>query len=599
MPAIILVQAGKPAKIIAVSKRIVTLGAKASCDIAVMGLADLEANLVNGPSGWALHPFSAKPVLEVDGKRLKKETPLTDGSLITAGDAKLLFTLGDGAAESAAPAEGESSEKVLTALQSFTTELERTFTLENLLERLLDGVIALCGADRGFLLLQEGDGYQVKVARNVDQKTITDPVGLLSDSIVRDVLEKKEAILISDATADERFRAARSVMDLQLSSVMAVPLRIKGEVLGVIYLGNNRVRDHFDARKLGWASVFSAQAALLLTNLLSIRELRDELQGKKLGEILGSCDGIQAVFRKMEKVAKVDVPVLITGETGTGKELAAREVHRLSGRKGRFVSINCGAIPENLIESELFGHVKGSFTGAVKDRSGCFQSAHGGTLFLDEIGELAVHLQVKLLRTLQEKVVTKVGSDVPEEVDVRIVAATNRNLDEEVKAGRFREDLLYRLNVIQLALPPLRERGDDILLLAKFFLNRYRDELHSTATGFSRDALLAMREHAWPGNIRELENRVKRALVLTEALQLTPGDLELREPDEAILSLQDAKDKFQGEYIDRVLALNGGNRNKTATDLGVDPRTIYRHLAKKRGVNEADLMDEDGVTDPA
>jgi transcriptional regulator with GAF, ATPase, and Fis domain len=601
MPAFAIAQPGQPLRLLSIHKRVLTLGSKADCDIRVSGVAELEANLVQTPHGWSLSPFAAKPVLEVDGKRVKKETPLGDGAVIRAGDMSIVFSAAEtpGAPVPAATAAPKTGDAVFEALRALTAELEKNFTLDNLLERLLDGLIGLTGADRGFLLLQEGEGYQVKVARNVDQKTIADPQSLLSDSIVKRVLEGAQPLLVSDAAADERFRAAQSVMDLQLTSVLAVPLRIQGEVLGVIYLGNHRIRDHFTEQKLAWASVFAAQAALLLTNLLSIRDLSRELQGVRLGEILGSCDGITQVFRRVEKVAPVDVPVLVTGETGTGKELAAREIHRLSKRPGRFVSINCGAIPETLIESELFGHVKGSFTGAIKDRIGCFQAAHGGTLFLDEIGELAVHLQVKLLRVLQEKIVTKVGSDAPEEVDVRIVAATNRDLKAEAAAGRFREDLLYRLNVIQLTLPPLRERGDDILLLAKYFLGRYRTELRSTATGFGREALLAMREHRWPGNIRELENRVKRALVLTEQVLLTPGDLELKEPDERILTLQEAKDRYQGEYIDRVLALNGGNRNKTAEDLGVDPRTIYRHLAKKRGVNESDLMSEEGAGESA
>lgn len=595
MPSLIIVKHGSPIRTMALRKHVVSLGSGANCDIVVSGLADLEANFVQTPSGWAIHPFSAQPVLCLASKRIRKETPLDDGTILTAPHLSLVFSLAD--LDSTHQPHRLTDDRFFERLRIFTDELAKDFTLDRLFDRLLDGLISLCGADRGFLLLKEDERYRVKVARNLEEKISARPEHLLSDTIVRTVLERGEALLVSNAPTDTRFSASQSVIDLQLLSVLAVPLLMKGEVLGVIYLGIHRIGHEFDQRSLAWASVFAAQAALLLTNLLAIRQLDEQLAARKLGEMLGSCPGISEVFRKIERVAKVDVDVLVTGETGTGKELVAREIHRLSGRTGRFVSINCGAIPESLIESELFGHVKGAFTGAIRDRGGCFQAAHAGTLFLDEIGELALPLQVKLLRVLQEKTVTKVGSDIPEEVDVRIVAATNRDLKAEAAAGRFREDLLYRLNVVPIEVPPLRERGDDILLLAKYFFSRYREEFKSPATGFSRAALLAMRAYAWPGNIRELENRIKRALVLAEGLELTPADLGLQEPGQPILSLAEAKERFQADYIDRVLALNGGNRTKTAADLGVDPRTIYRHLAKKRGLSEAELMKEEGVVE--
>ncbi len=289
------------------------------------------------------------------------------------------------------------------------------------------------------------------------------------------------------------------------------------------------------------------------------------------------------VFRKLTKVATTDISVLITGETGTGKELIAREIHRRSNRaSGPFVVINCGAIPENLIESELFGHVKGAFTGAVASRPGKFQVADKGTLFLDEIGELPLNLQVKLLRALQERVVVRVGDSRPEKVDIRVVAATNRVLEEEIRTGRFREDLYYRLNVVNIWLPPLRERGDDVLIIAKALLSKYADELHSSVQGFTPAALAAIKKHQWPGNIRQLENRIKKALVLCERTLLSPEDLDLgQSSDSPILPLEKAKEEFQRKYVLEVLERNNGNRTQTARDLGVDPRTIFRHLERE------------------
>jgi transcriptional regulator with PAS, ATPase and Fis domain len=275
--------------------------------------------------------------------------------------------------------------------------------------------------------------------------------------------------------------------------------------------------------------------------------------------------------------------VLITGETGTGKELIAREIHNRSPRAGKpFITINCGAIPENLLESELFGHVKGAFTGAVANKQGKFQAADGGTLFLDEIGEMPVELQVKILRALQERVVYRVGDTRPETCDIRILAATNRDLDKEIAQGRFREDLYYRLNVVNVELPPLRQRGEDVLVIARYLLSRYSREYDVKVKGLSPNAAVAIRKHAWPGNIRELENRIKKAIVLCESSVIGPDDLGLTgDVLPQILTLAEAKDKFQRDYINEVLALNNGNRTKTARDLGVDPRTVFRHLEKE------------------
>jgi transcriptional regulator with PAS, ATPase and Fis domain len=343
-----------------------------------------------------------------------------------------------------------------------------------------------------------------------------------------------------------------------------------------MYVGNDRVKGLFERSQLDLLSIFAGQASLILQNAMLLHALRadkeklsNELKDKRFGEIIGVCGSMMEVFRKLQKVATTDISVLITGETGTGKELIAREVHRRSNRaNGPFVVINCGAIPENLIESELFGHVKGAFTGAVASRPGKFQVADKGTLFLDEIGELPLNLQVKLLRALQERVVYRVGDSKPEKVDIRVVAATNRVLEEEIRAGRFREDLYYRLNVVNLFLPPLRERGDDVLIIAKALLSKYADELHSQVQGFTPQALAAVKKNAWPGNIRQLENRIKKGLVLCDKKLLDVEDLDLGAASEApILPLEKAKEDFQRRYVLEVLERNNGNRTQTARDL--------------------------------
>jgi transcriptional regulator with GAF, ATPase, and Fis domain len=431
---------------------------------------------------------------------------------------------------------------------------------------------------------------RIRASRNVRREAITDTSDAISDSIVRKVVETGRPVIVSDALSDAQFATSESVLALRLSSVMCAPLVSQGHVQGVLYVGNDQVKGLFERSQLDVLSIFAGQASLILQNALLLNALRAdkeklvaELKDKRFGEIIGACPSMMEVFRKLQKVATTDISVLITGETGTGKELIAREVHRRSGRaSGPFVVINCGAIPENLIESELFGHVKGAFTGAVASRPGKFQVANGGTLFLDEIGELPLNLQVKLLRALQERVVFRVGDSKPEKVDIRIVAATNRVLEEEIRAGRFREDLYYRLNVVNIYLPPLRERGDDVLIIAKALLSKHAEELSSHVQGFTPQALAAIKKSPWPGNIRQLENRIKKGLVLCEKTLLGPEDLDLgKDEDSSILPLEKAKEEFQRKYVLEVLERNNGNRTQTARDLGVDPRTIFRYLERE------------------
>ena len=293
----------------------------------------------------------------------------------------------------------------------------------------------------------------------------------------------------------------------------------------------------------------------------------------RFGGMIGGCPALLEVFRRVDKVASKDINVLITGETGTGKELIARELHNRSERSGGpQVVVNCGAIPENLIESELFGHMKGSFTGAIATHEGRFQAANGGTLFLDEIGELPLSLQVKLLRALQERVITKVGGTKPESVDIRLVSATNRDLAQGVREGTFREDLYYRLNVINLHLPPLRDRGEDVVAIAEVVLKSFAAQMNVDVKGFTPKAIEAIRSYGWPGNVRELENKVKKALVLTDKTLLGVDDLGLEaEETSPVVSLAEAREEFSRRYVLDALHRNSGNRTKTARELGVDP----------------------------
>jgi transcriptional regulator with GAF, ATPase, and Fis domain len=544
---------------------------------------------------------------QVNGKKRDSHV-LASQDVIRVGGTELTFSRDDAPAPRPTPpapdpaatthADSHTSEipgvpgRELVMLRRLTTFSERllgSYELDRVLEGLMDEVIEVTRADKGFLILMESNEPRVKVARNLSRENIEDAVEKLSDSIIAKVVKDQKPLIIADAIDTPEFKASESVVNLKVHSVMCVPLMHKGDLFGLIYVGNDRLVNRFEPKSLDMLTIFAAQASLILHNALLVNELkldntelRKKLEDQRYGDIVGACQGMKDVYKRIDKIALTDISVLITGETGTGKELIAREIHRHSPRaKGPFITINCGAIPENLLESELFGHVKGAFTGAVVTRPGKFQAAIGGTLFLDEIGEMPLQLQVKLLRALQEKVVYKVGDNRGETVDIRVVAATNKILEEEVKKNTFREDLYYRLNVVTLKLPPLRERGEDVIVLGKFFLQKYAKEFGSKVKGFTPAATVAMKKYAWPGNIRELENRIKKATVLADKPLLGADDLDLKPENlDPIMPLLQAKEEFQKRYINEVLARNNGNRTKTAKDLGVDPRTIFRHLEK-------------------
>jgi two-component system, NtrC family, response regulator len=314
------------------------------------------------------------------------------------------------------------------------------------------------------------------------------------------------------------------------------------------------------------------------------RELQRRLGSQGLEDLIGTSAAMQSVFDGIRKLASTDAPVLVVGDSGTGKELAARAIHRLGARaEGPFVAINCGAIPENLLESELFGHEKGAFTGAHAQRKGRIELAHGGTLFLDEIGELPLALQVKLLRVLQEHKVQRVGGRHDIAVDARVLSATNSDLKLALREGRFRDDLYYRVAVVTLPLPSLHDRGEDVFLLARAFLEREAAQARKRLSGFTPDALRAIEGHPWPGNVRELENRVRRAAVMTDGPLVGPRDLEL-EPvaGEPIPSrgLRELREGVERETIRKALARNRGNVSQAAAELGVSRPTLYGLMDK-------------------
>ena len=426
-------------------------------------------------------------------------------------------------------------------------------------------------------------------------------------SIVRKVISERAAVLAADAPS-ETF-SSESLLGASIRSTIGVPLWKNDEILGVLQLDNRDAPAMFEARDVDALGILVVSASLAIANAELIRrlslaraELKKEnqyLRGRERArrgevQIIGESRAMSELMRQLDKVVDTRVSVLIEGETGTGKELIAASVHYRSKRKDNlFVAQNCAAFPENLLESELFGHKRGAFTGATDEKKGLFEIADGGTLFLDELGELPLTLQAKLLRALQEGEIRPVGATQSKQVNVRIVAATNKNLEAEVKAGRFREDLYYRLKVFPIRVPPLRERKSDIAPLAVFFLDRYTREMGKSVPGFAQETLEILSAYEFPGNVRELENEVQRLVIQAdEGAFLTPELLSprVRQIETVLLSAGAAKGSLK-EMVDQVerhilieaLREHGNNKTAAAKTLGITREGLHKKL-KQLGV---------------
>ncbi|MBK9070274.1 MAG: sigma 54-interacting transcriptional regulator [Myxococcales bacterium] len=587
---------GQAPRVFALRGPELTIGSDPASDIVISDPLASPCHAVIRSDGTAfeLKTTDRKLELLVNDKQRGRHT-LRDGDVFSIGICQFSFRLFEAAPPPLAdrgPANASQLEiDAYRKLAAFSAALAGRDDVDALLEELIDALIELSRAHSGFLLTSRDGVLEVAVARNVKRENVAHAVEQMSDSIVARCVETRAPVLVESSLQHE-LAGAKSIVALGLCSALCVPLLDRTRLLGVIYLGSHSVANFFTTQTQGLVSTFASQAALLIGNAMLVAQLRGEtaqlksrIAEPRFGQLVGTSPAMQAVFARVDKVAATEVSVLITGETGTGKELIAREIHRRSPRRaGPFVAVNCGAIPAELLESELFGHVKGAFTGAVATKLGMFGAAQNGTLFLDEIGELALGLQVKLLRALQERVIMRVGAEKPEAVNIRIVTATHRDLEADVKTGRFREDLFYRLNVVHIDLPPLRDRGDDVVIIARTILGKLAAETGAAAWSLSPSAVAAFRRYGWPGNIRELENRLRRAVVFSSGPIIDLADVGFADAAAAKpMSLADAKEHFARQYVRDVLASNRGNRSQTARDLDVDPRTIYRYIERAEG----------------
>jgi len=616
-----------------------------------LGLAEvLEQRAVEArslgrlPMAWRLAGLAAKlfarltdprqdQVLEIAHacfKEVKMKTPAKYWPGLESDSEASVFQrhAQDGRSAVVLPERAGDLEGRLRRLLRINKRLNSDLRLSRVLETIIDTVIELTDAERGFLLLKDSSGeLVVKVARNIDQTTLEGPSLSLSRSIAKRAADSGEPVITVDATGDSRFSELLSVSDLHLRSVLAVPLSVKGQVVGTIYVDHRLRKGVFGNDELAMVLDFADQGAIAIDNARMVSELRRreqqvqslnhrlerELKVQEVAlsdarvelkesrqaaalrydyrQIIGQSPCMVDLFRLLDRVTDTSLPVVIEGESGTGKELVARAIHFHGSRKDRaFVSENCAAIPETLLESALFGHVRGAFTGADREARGLFAIANGGTLFLDEVAEMSPGMQGKLLRVLQEGEFHRVGGERAEKVDVRVLVATNKNLTDMVESGKFRKDLFYRLSVVRLHLPPLRERSEDIPLLLRHFLEKAVQQSGAAVKTIDSLALAKLCRYTWPGNVRELENEIARAGAFAGATisveDLSPHIQSGQDPNDTIrnepdsLRIRHRVERLERQLIRESMTRSQGNQTKAAALLGLSRFGLQKKLRR-------------------
>ena len=470
-----------------------------------------------------------------------------------------------------------------------------------LLSRILESATRLTMGEASSLLLVNSENnklyFEISIGSKEDElKNYSLNMG---EGIAGWVAKNSTSLIVNDVDTDPRYFAEiGDKIGFNTKSILAVPMLIKEECVGVIEIINRNDGGYFSNEDLQWLEMFASQSALTIRNAKEYQRIKNEVDilQNEIGNdensyhtFIGSSKVILDKLNIAKKIAVTNSSVLITGESGVGKELFAEQIHLNSNRSnGPFIRVNCASLPDNLIENELFGHVKGAFTDAISDRRGRFELADKGTIFLDEIGEIPLNLQSKLLRVLQHKVFEKVGSSSSIQIDVRILAASNINLEKALEEGTFRKDLYYRLNVLPFFIPPLRERKDDILELAEYFLNKVNIQTNKKKNSFSIEAMEELLTYSWPGNVRELENVIERAVIVSMTDMINVDDLMLHNnpgnKDQYLeKSLRDAITQFKKYFIKSVLDKHNWNQTLTSKVLGIQ-RTYLSKLIKEHNL---------------
>jgi transcriptional regulator with GAF, ATPase, and Fis domain len=600
----------------------VTIGREASNGIAVVDPSVSRKHcLVSGQDGrFLVRDLESRNGTLVNGAAVD-EQGLQHGDEIAAGDSSFLFLLGDeDVAAAASRVEFEDARATaettiihprdvvylqpdrllrelpatsrvarnLNALLKISRIVHAIRDLNDLQGQLLDLIFEVVPAGRGAILLADREGHEFNSMFARMRQAGQSQLVKVSRTVARQVLEQGIAMLGSDVPSSSELREVESLAASQVRSLLCVPLTVFQRVIGCIYLDSDSLSNRLNEEHLQLVTAIAGISAVALENARRLHWLEQEnerltVEISQERSLVGEGARMKEVYQFIKRVAPTDSTVLIEGESGTGKELAARALHRNSPRSGKpFVAINCSAIPETLLESDLFGHERGAFTGAASLKKGRLEVADGGVVFLDEVGELAPTLQVKLLRVLQEREFERVGGTHPIKVDIRIIAATNSNLEQAIGEGRFRQDLYYRLAVLKITMPTLRDRGEDIPMLVRHFVQKHAKRCKVKPRPVSREALALLRNYDWPGNVRELENAIERALVLGSSDVILPEDLP-----ESLLERPSAPEMTEAKYhaavkeLKRRLILDAveqtrGSYADAARILGVHPNYLHR-----------------------
>ena len=489
----------------------------------------------------------------------------------------------------------QPNELMIDRLREISSWVSSVLDLDNLLELIIDSVTRLMEAKASSLLLldQKTGKLYFKVTLGEKKEEVRKFEISLGQGIAGIVAETGEPLLINDVTKDPRWdKEISETIGFQTRSIACVPMKIEGHTIGVVEIIDKEDGSPIQKEDMKILSVFAELASMAIHNARMISQvkkenldLREELGRKH--RIIGESSGLKKVITDALKVANSRTSTLLLGESGTGKELLARLIHHAGPRKDKpMIVLNCAALPETLLEAELFGYEKGAFTGATTRNIGKFELADGGSIFLDEIGEMAPGMQAKLLGVLQEGVFYRIGGSSPISVDVRVISATNRDVVKDVQDGRFREDLYYRLNVVQIHMPALRERKSDIPLICAHFLNLFKEEMGLPHLKISQTAMDKMLNYDWPGNVRELRNAIERAVVMGNGQEVLPEDLPIHSIKkshpglEAGLSLREAEDRFKKQFIVTTLRHTSGNRSKAAKIMGIQRTYLSRLISK-------------------
>ncbi|MGC6488192.1 MAG: sigma 54-interacting transcriptional regulator [Planctomycetota bacterium] len=653
-PFLLIVRHGDESETHAFHKDVVTIGRSRECDLFLPDrlISRIHCRVERLDGGFALVDAGAQNPAKLHGRPVMRAALAVGDEFSVGGYAVTLAEPQDQSVsvdETRPGADTNRGAQDLVAFLQIARALNEERDLARLLTQIVDAAIQICGAERGFLILsgaeqaaegERGDDPSVEVARNFAQEEVLSPEFKISRTIANRVMATGVAELTTNAQEDDRFRDLQSVADLRLRSVLCIPIRTRNEVGGVLYVDNRLQQQVFQEREKTLLMSLSDHAGTAIVNARAMDDLRrkqgelqaaldrvdqlngalrgqlqetaseltqikEEISAQSLGlrskydykQIVGSGGAMRGVFDLLDKYVEADDPVLVTGDSGTGKELVARAIHVHSARSARpFISENCAALPEALLESEMFGFVKGAFTGATASKTGLLEAADGGVLFLDEVGDMALDLQKKLLRVLQEGEVRPIGSQQPVKVDVRLICATNRNLEQMVRDGEFREDLYYRLAVLPVHLPPLRDRKEDVPQLVKRFLGDLKRETPGGRVRVSPDAMEKIVGYSWPGNVRELQNEIRRAAILCDGIileaHLSPHVREGRRgpgaaahddgsvPAERGTTLPDMVKDLEIREIEKAFDRAQSNKSRAADLLGLSRFALQRKIEK-------------------